>query len=402
MKENLEYQKIKEQRKRIFSKSIFIDLLLLIPPIIIETGLVLIALTTFSASLFLTYFVLPMFYTVERRITAKISGIGNSHFSYGDGYRAFFQKREGGIFGIILSLIGCFALAILLYFILSFTFPYLCNSFNGAREVYDTINETLNSTGTINQKQFLEYLNNNIYLLSRPATILLGVVMFLPTILFFFYFVNTNLCDHYLSSIVLPDIDLNISASESRGLSRGSFKKYNFKKRFFYSLKLNWMYYLLYTLLYGATLYLFSSINAANTPMMSLLMLATPSISILYACILDYFILANEYATLEVIAPQLLDYLPAPLKASIYQTYINSNYIHGMESEIRGSFIPSERMYESRQENTTFTETIYEPKEENKDENKTSSSAGPKYGFFDFSSNDDKDTNDTNNKEDNK
>lgn len=389
MKENLELKKIKEQRKRIFTKSIFFDLLLLIPPIIIQIGLVLLAVTTFTSSLLLTYFVLPMFYTVERRITAKISGIGNSDFSYADGYKSFFRKREGGIFGIILAFIGSLALGILFYFVLSTTFPYLCNTFEGARDVYNTIYDTLNSTGTVDQKQFIEYLSTNMPLLSRPLTILIGCVCFVPTLYFFFYCVDTNLCDHYLASIVLPDIDLNISASEARGLSRGSFKRYLFKKRFSYSFRLNWIYYLLYTLFYAGTLYLFSNIQAINIPMMLLLVVATPSMSICYATILNYFILANEYATLEVIANDLLNALPEPLKASIYQTYINPNYNHGMESEVRGCFIPSNVSHFSNESDNYYkkeeTEASYEPKEERKEESKKSSE--PKFGMFDFSSN---------------
>ncbi len=388
MKENLELKKIKEQRKRIFNKSIFLDLLLLIPPIIIQIGLVLLACTTFTSSLLLTYFVLPMFYTVERRITAKISGIGNSDFSYADGYRCFFRKREGGIFGIILSFIGSLALGILFYFALSTTFPYLCNTFEGAREVYDTIYENLSSNGMVDQKQFIEYLSTNMHLLSRPLAILIGCVCFVPTLYFFFYCVDTNLCDHYLASIVLPDIDLNISASEARGLSRGSFKRYLFKKRFSYAFRLNWIYYLLYALLYAGTLYLFSNIQAINIPSMLLLVIATPSLSICYATILNYFILANEYATLEVIANDLLTTLPEPLKASIYQTYINPNYNHGIESEIRGCFIPSnvnQFTNTTNNYNSNEVETTYESKEERKEENKKSSE--PKFGMFDFSSN---------------
>ena len=121
---------------------------------------------------------------------------------------------------------------------------------------------------------------------------------------------------------------------------------------------------------------------------MLLLVIATPSLSICYATILNYFILANEYATLEVIANDLLSTLPEPLKASIYQTYINPNYNHGIESEIRGCFIPSnvnQFTNTTNSYNSNEVETTYESKEERKEENKKSSE--PKFGMFDFSSN---------------
>lgn len=407
MKNNVQYESIKERRKKIYTKDIFVDLLLLIPPILVETGIVLVSLTTYSVSLFLTYFVLPMFYTVERRISSRISGIGNPKFSYIDGYKAFFQQRAGGIFGIILSIIGMLALALLFYFLLSPSFPSLCNAFDGARDVYDHIYEVTSSSGTIDYKDFVEYVSANIHYLTKPMTIMVGCIMFVPSFYFFFYCISTNLCDHYLASIVLPDIDLNISASESRGLSRGSFKRFLFKKRLSYALKQNWVFYLIYVLLYAATLYLFSNISAFNGPTMSLIILATPSISIFYACILNYFCLANEYATLEVIANDLLALLPSPLKSSIYQTYINTNYIHGMESEVRGCFVPSSDSGNSFNETyqNPYTDFSRAPKNQTDEEKKNPEESNSKeeketdiqFGMFDFSNKDDSD-----NKEDNK
>lgn len=407
MKNDIQYESIKERRKKLYTKDIFVDLLLLIPPILVETGIVLVSLTTYSVSLFLTYFVLPMFYTVERRISAKISGIGNAKFSYVDGYKSFFQQRAGGIFGVILSLVGMFALALLFYFLLSPSFPSLCNAFDGARDVYDHIYDVTSSSGTIDYKAFIEYLSSNIHYLSKPMSIMVGCIMFVPTFYFFFYCISTNLCDHYLASIVLPDIDLNISASESRGLSRGSFKRFLFKKRMIYALKQNWLFYLIYALLYAATLYLFSNISAFNGPTMNLLILATPSISILYACILNYFCLANEYATLEVIADDLLTALPSPLKSSIYQTYINPSYTHGMESEVRGCFVPSSESYndfKSTYQNpyTDFSSAAKPEQEETKSKDETTpkdeKETDIQFGVFDFSKKDDSD----NNKEDKK
>lgn len=384
MKTNEQYKQICEKRKKIFTKDIFLDLLLLLPPILVETGIIIIALTTGFISLFLTYFVLPMFYTVERRIRAKISGIGNQHFSYADGYKAFFRQRDGGIFGIILSLLASLAIGLLFYFIIGFSFPMLCNSFEGAREVYDTIYNTINSQGAVDYKQFQEYLSTHIFYLSRPLTILVGCILFVPTFYFYFYRININLTDHYLATIVLPDIDLNISASEARSLSRGSFRRFLFKKGFSYSLRLNWIYYLIYAVLYALTLSLFASISAINSPMMSILILATPSISVLYGCILNYFCLANEYAVLEVIAPELLEKLPTPLKESIYQTYINKSYIHGIESEIRGCFVPQSSTYQSYRAQEETNPFVYEPKQE-EPKDSGSDKTTPQSGVFDFS-----------------
>ena len=400
MKKDTQYQYIKERRKKIYTKDIFVDLLLLLPPVILEMGIALLSSISFFLSVFLTYFVLPMFYTVERRIANRISGIGSNRFSYADGYKAFFQQRAGGIFGIILSLVGSFALALLFNFLLSSSFPSLCSAFDGAREVYDHIYETISSTGIIDYRQFSSYIAENIHALSQPLTIFLGCILFVPSFYFFFYCINTNLSDHYLASIVLPDIDLNISASESRGLSRGSFKRFLFRKRLSYALRQNWPFYLIYALLYATTLYLFSMVKAVNAATLNLLMFATPSLSILYGCVLSYFCLANEYSTLEVIANDLLTLLPAPLKTSVYQTYINPNYIHGMESEVRGCFVPSSESYDSRTENTyqnPYTTDSWKDTKNKEDSSQEPKDSDVQFGMFDFSKKDNPD-----NKEDRK
>lgn len=390
MEKNETYNAIKERRKKIYTLNILVDLLLLIPPVIIEGGLLLLSMNSFLLSLFLTYFVLPMFYTVERRISSRISGIGPSNFSYADGYKAFFQQRAGGIFGIILSGIGSLALALLFYVILSSFFPSLCSAFDGAREVYDTLYNALTSAGRMDSQEFTMYLQENAHLLSQPLTILIGCVFFMPSFYFFFYRIDSNLCDHYLATIVLPDIDLNISASESRGLSHISFRSSLHNKRVNYALRQNWPYYLGYTILYALNLFLFSNIKASNSISMCFLMMATPSLSILYGVILNYFCLANEYATLEVIANDLLTSLPEAMKNSIYQTYINTNYIHGIESEIRGCFIPNPQQTEDTSNFQEYgstsnpTSADEEPKPEEKKEN-------IQFGMFDFSKKDDSD-----------
>ena len=75
MTNNELHRRVAERRKRAFKKSLFINLALLLPPILLTIVIVLTALSTYILSLCLLYFILPMFYTVEKRLRYDIAGI---------------------------------------------------------------------------------------------------------------------------------------------------------------------------------------------------------------------------------------------------------------------------------------------------------------------------------------
>jgi hypothetical protein len=333
-------QKIRARRKRAFRKSIFVNLALLIPPIVCLQLLVIAALSTYTVSLFLIYFILPMFYTVEKRLRYDISGIGNPDFSYADGYKAFFGGAQGGIFGIILSVLEAFFFGLVFYLAFSNLFPYLCQSYPGAYDVYSKL-VTLYSDPKTSQNELITYFTDNGAVLTQPLSIFIGLVLFFPIFLLVFFFLNGNLDDHYLCTIVLPDIDKNISASQARSISRSSFGRAILSYRLGKTFRYNWPFYVLFSLIYGSLVYGGSFLVTDNLYLVPLIVLVAPSVSLFFALILNYFCLANEYAVLEESQNLLLSRLPKPMRESIYRTYCDSHYVHGEESSARGSFVPN-------------------------------------------------------------
>lgn len=352
-------QKIKTRTKRILNKGMLTNLLLLIPPVILEGFIIITAVTTYFLSIALTYFVLPMFYTVEKRIRNNISGIGDQKFSYLDGYKAFFTTSQGGIFGVITSFFMAVVIALLFYLALSFTFPFLCNTFPEATTVYKTIEEMSSSSGTTTYNELYTYVIENGYALTRPLTVLIGTILFVPLFSLIFLSVNSHLVDHYLISIVLPDIDLNISASQGRAIAKTSLRRSINGEYYSFNIKYNWPYYLAFTLIYAISLYLFTFITTTNTMLVPFIVLGAPSIAFVVGYILNYFVLSNSYAIIEEISPLLLDRLPLPMKTSIYQTYCNPNYIHGQESAFRGCFVPQPTYREAHPFSSPFGENPF-------------------------------------------
>lgn len=390
-------KRIRERRQRIFHKSLLIDLALLLPPLVLEVGIILLSFYSFFLSAALTYFVLPMFYTVERRIMTHISGIGNPSYSYADGYKAFFTARQGGVFGVLTTIGFGVILFLASYFLLSTVFPYICNAYPGAKDAYDELVNLLGTNSSalsMSSQDLTNVLSSLLPQLTQPMTILIGASMFLPVFYGIFFSINSHLDDHYLSSIVLPDIDLNISASQARAVSRATYKRYINGERLNYSIRFNWPFYLAFILLYAGSLYLFSLIPSSNTWMTLILIIATPAISFFYGLILNYFCLANHYAIIEEIAPLLLQRLPGPVKTSIYQTYISPDYQHGQESASRGSFVPAMTHYQESQfqsQEDVNQNDFYEPShperpKEDKNDEKDVSEEGGQGGVFDFSS----------------
>lgn len=87
-------EKYQTRRKRALEKSVFKNMALLLPPSLLIAALLMVSLYTYGVSLLLTYFILPMFYTVERRLRFDLTHIGKKDFNYGDGYKAFFQSNK--------------------------------------------------------------------------------------------------------------------------------------------------------------------------------------------------------------------------------------------------------------------------------------------------------------------
>lgn len=350
-------QKIKERQKRLFRKDLAMNLLLLVPPILLTLIIVLFALFTFILSLLLIYFVLPMFYTVERRMRQSVTGIGKTNFTYADGYRAFFKDNMGGIFGVINALLTTFLLIIVLAFVLQYAFQPLTNCFPHGAESLSFLAEFL---AEHNYNSF-EILTNpdaiaSLTYLTQPLTILVGVTAFLPMTYLLFYAIPMNLSNHQIATIVLPDIDKNLSAAQARTLSRIQFARGFQGYRLKNSIRLNWPYLLAFVLIYGLSLYGCSMIETTETMVMPIILLLSPTISLFFGFFLQYFWIGNDYCIIEESQDVLLESINPQIKFTIYQTYRNPNYIHGEESSARGCFVPEQTYQEKHPFSTPFEE----------------------------------------------
>lgn len=358
-------QRLKARKKRALGKNLFINLLLLLPPLLCLAIIIMTALVTFSLSLFLIYFILPMFYTVDRRLRYDISGIGNPNFTYADGYKAFFTSSKGGIFGVIMAIFSAVALILLFYLIFSPTIEPLINCFPDASVVWKEANNL------INQEQIDEaitLLQDNISFLIPPLTIFCGLVGFIPSLYVIFFAINNNLNNHYLATIVLPDIDKNISASQARNLSRTSFGALINLDRLKNSFLSNWLFYLIYSTIYGLLLYAFTFVKTDNVFVMEMIIFLAPTLSLFCGFFINYFCLLNDYAYLEENQNLVLERMPMNMRASIYQTYCNPHYVHGEESANRGCFVPAETYRDVHPFNSpfsTFAEQTPAPSPEN-------------------------------------
>ncbi len=333
-------ERIKDRQRRLVHKDLFLNLLLLLPPILLTLIIVATALYTFILSLALLYFVLPMYYTVEKRMRYSVTGIGKDNFTYADGYRAFFKSNMGGIFGIINILVTFLLLLIVLAFLFELAFVPLLRCFPQSYEAYLELGK-LTSDPSFQLADQYQFMIDNGHAFTQPLTILVGVTAFLPLAYALFYAVPSNLDNHQIATIVLPDIDKNLSAAQARTLSRIQFAR-NFQGyRWKNSLRLNWPFLLSFTLLYGLSLYGCSMITTTNTYVMPVILLLCPSLSVLYGTFFVYFWVGNDYAVLEESQDVLLSSLPPQIRATVYQTYCNPSYIHGEESAARGCFVPA-------------------------------------------------------------
>ena len=390
MKEtNQTLEKIKERRKRGNQKDLYIALSYLLLPAMMVSLLVLLIPYSFILSLIPVYFILPMFYTVEKRIRYVLTGIGKKDFSYKDGYIAFFREKKGGVFGVIMSLLIAFSFLLLTNLIFSNFVPNLFTIFPESNDVFNHLKEILIPNQN-NTAEILQYLSENIAALYRPLSIYVSLIFFIPILSIFFLSIPNNLTSHYLATIVLPDIDNNVSAAQARSLAKYTLIRPINSQRRGYQLRYNWPYLLAFTILYGLSTYVFSIPTIAMNALVPIVVLITPALSVFYAVFLSYACIYNDYAIIEEMAPSILPLLPESIRVSIYQAYNNPHYIHGEESAMRGGFVPNPNSYNtfyasandmSQNPDENIDISAKEPEPQNHDE-------APNSAIFDFSAKD--------------
>lgn len=336
------------RRKRALDKPVYKNMVLLLLPALLIAVLLMASLYTYGVSLLLTYFILPMFYTVDKRLRHNLTGIGKREFNYGDGYKAIFQSNKGGIFGVAISLVFALTSLLLLSGSVGMVIPHIVNNFLEAKPVFDRLLE-LYTDVNVNPVDLNTYILQNGYHLTRPLTIYVGLIAFIPIFITIFIFITNNLSNHYLCSIVLPDIDLNISAAQARSVARGSFGRGAYTFRLKEQFRLNWPLYVLFAMIYGMGLYGASFITTGSTYFMPLIMMIVPCSALIVAVYINYFCLMNNYVVIEENQEMILASIPAPMRTSIYQTYNSKEYIHGEESLARGGFVPAPTYFQERQ-----------------------------------------------------
>ena len=323
--------------KNISKKDLFIDLLLLLLPTLILLILVYGTIYTYGVSLLFFYFVLPMFYCVDQRLRYHINGIGKKKITYLDGYRDFFASNKGGYFGMTICLLSAIGLFLFFLGVMTLILPYVFACFPISIPAYERFIDMIKTT-TFTRFDMLGFFLENGSTMVQPLTVYFGVSSFLPIFFIIFLSVDNNLSLHYISSIILPDLDKNISSSQSRSVAKSftrAFSSYRMKE----NLKLNFIYYIIFTLIYGLSLWGASRITVSSIELVVPVFMLAPCFSILIGSFLNHFCTMNEYIVIEESQNELSDSIPLTIKTSIYQTYNSRGYIHGIESEKRGCFI---------------------------------------------------------------
>ena len=336
-------QRVKDRRSKATKpKDLLMDFLLLLLPTIGTMVLGFLSAYSFFLSLLLLYFLLPMYYTVEERMRARLTSIGNPDFTYSDGYKAFFSSNQGGVFGAFSTLFISLGIALVVALLLSPALPGIVSLFDGASEVFTKLG-SLYTNPTTTQRELNDYLLQNGAVLSRPLTIYIGLILFLPIFYAIFFQFDNNLIDHHIASIVLPDLDKNVSASMARSLARKSFGRISIGFRYKEDFRRNYPYYLLYIAFYGASLYLCSYLQAHSFRLVLPFAMITPICSLFYGVYFNHFALINKFTIAEESKEKILDGMPDALRSSISRTFSNPSYIHGEESEKRGPFLPEDK-----------------------------------------------------------
>lgn len=384
-------EKIKDRRKRGNKKELYVALCYLLLPALMVSALVLLIPYSFILSLIPVYFILPMFYTAEKRLRYVLTGIGKKDFSYIDGYNAFFKEKKGGIFGVIMALLIAFSFLLLVNLILANIVPNLLTLFPESNAVYNHLKEIL-LPNQMNTEEVLNYIADNISDLYRPLSIYVSLIFFVPIFSIFFLSIPSNLTSHYLATIVLPDIDNNVSAAQARSLAKFTLLRPLSPQRQKYQLRYNWPYYLIFVALYALSTYAFSIPTISYNALVPIFVLITPALAVFYASLLSFGCIFNDYAIMEEMAPTLLPLLPESIRISIYQAFNNPHYIHGEETAMRGGYVPNPNSYNTfyasasdmnPQANDSIDVSNQDTGSETSDSDNNDSSSST--GFFDFS-----------------
>lgn len=313
------------------------DFLLLLLPVLLLVIIFYLTILTYGMSFLLVYFVLPMFYAIDKRTRYDVNGIGKRRVSFLDGYKSFFQSNKGGIFGVSVTILIALLLCFLCTILVGIAIPQIVSCFPDSLSTYHSLVEMLSNPRTT-QIALMEFLLENLGQLVQPMTIYVGLVFFFPLFYIIFFGVDENLVHHYISSILFPDLDLNISSSQSRSVAK-SFTRGFSRYRLAETMRLNWPFYLLFAGFYALSLWGTSHIQVTNSSYVALVILIVPSAALVYGTYLNHFCLINAYVVVEENQDKILEEMPLAVRTSIYQTFHAKEYIHGEESEMRGCFI---------------------------------------------------------------
>lgn len=314
---------------------------LILPALIIATIVSLLSLS-YLFSILLLYFVLPMLYAVDKRLRASLTSIGNRNGSYKKGYDDFFGGKLGGVYGMILGIAQFILFFLFFYFVFSYSFKPLCNMSEESKLAYEMINKAASDSNL----DVLEVINNQISYLYKPLMIFLSVAVFLPITYFIMYHVNHNLNKHHMMSIIMPDADKNLPASYQESICEATFCRFYRKDEFLLSLRFNWMYYLLHTLMYGLFTYIFTLFKPSNAYITGITLMSFFSLIVFFDILIDYFTIKNNYLIIEAISERLDKKIPKVLKKQYAMTFASPNYIHGEESSVRGPFFKEDEVYD--------------------------------------------------------
>lgn len=332
-----EFQKYIPYQKKVIRAHFLRNIGMLFLPSFLMCLILLSSVFTYGVSILLTYFVLPMFYAADCRLRHAITGIGKEKFSYIDGYKAFFQSNKGGIFGVFLTVAAAIGILLVMLFALGTAIPGIVSCFPESQDAFKEMLGLI-SDFSLMRKDMTRFLIERGYEMVRPFTIYIGLSMFLPMVFIIFFGVNENLSYHYISTVVFPDLDLNIPSSQSRSVARvfsRGFNAYRLKRSFF----MNLPFYLVFAILYGFSLWGVSYIRVGNSRDAIFTSLIVPAFAIISGAILNYCCMMNNYCMIEADQAELRESMPVAMRTSVYQTYSSKEYIHGEESKKRGCFV---------------------------------------------------------------
>lgn len=340
----------KGAKKRLFAldkKYLFITLLMFLLPSFLMSLIFLLTTISMFISLVAIYFILPMFYACDLRIRYLLTKEGKSNITYADGYRAFFKGNENGVYGALSSFFYALTLTLLLYLILSLLFEPLCNCFEVSKVALSNLNGLLN--GQVDFNDIYEFIVNNFAAFTQPLSIIVSLILFLPLLFVFTFLIPNNLSNHLVATLIMPDIDLNMMASQSRRVAQMSMARSLSNAKYKLYFKFNWIYLLFFAALYGISTFLVSLIKTNNLYASLFIIIMTPSILSFFACYFSLFITLNNYAYLIEMKPDIKANLPTEIKVAFDQAYSNPRYKKSHKQD-------SSPIYDNRSENGDFVD----------------------------------------------